>query len=122
MTLTEKLRFPPCLARIMAVRDGKLMSDQELVKLTGWGERKLSRVYNSASWDDITGRDIDTFLTACGLSPFSLRRQRWLIQLAVRRGGLHTMQHLKQDKNNTGWKGNQLRLHLERIEKLLGEI
>lgn len=102
----------------MAVKDGRLMSDQELAELTGWGERKLSRVYNSASWDDITGRDMDTFLTACGLSPFSLRRQRWLIRLAVGRGGLHTMQHLKN--SDTGWKGNQLRLHLQRIEKLLG--
>lgn len=122
VTLTDKLRFPPCLARIMAVKDGQLMSDQDLARLTGWGERKLRRVYNSSTWLDITDREKFIFFKACGMSPFSLRRQRWLIHLAIKRGGLHTMQHLKQNKNSTGWKGNQLKLHLERIEKLLGEI
>lgn len=117
MTLTEKLRFPPCLARIMAVKDGKLMTDPELIERTGWGRRKLRRVYNSATWDDITGKEMDEFLTACGLSISSLRRQRWLIRLSISRGGLHTMQHLQ---HNTGWRGNQLKLHLDRIEKLLG--
>lgn len=123
MTLTDKLRFPPCLARIMAVKDGQLMSDRELVKLTGWGERKLRRVYNSSTWLDITDREKFIFFEACGLSPFSLRRQRWLIHLALKRGGLHTMQHLKNNKKkNYGWKGNQLKLHLNRVEKILGEI
>lgn len=117
--VTNKLRFPPCLARIMAVKDGRLMSDQELVKLTGWGERKLRRVYNSGTWLDITDREKFVFFEACGMNPFNLRRQRWLIKLALRRGGLHTMQHLKCV---TGWQGNQLRLHLNRVEKVLGEI
>lgn len=119
MIVTDKLRFPPCLARIMAIKDGRLMSDQELSKRTGWGGRKLRRVYNSSTWLDITDREKFMFFEACDLSPFNLRRQRWLIKLALRRGGLHTMQHLKC---NTGWEGNQLKLHLERIEKLLGEI
>jgi hypothetical protein len=103
----------------MAVKDGRLMSDQELVKLTGWGERKLRRVYNSGTWLDITDREKFVFFEACGMNPFNLRRQRWLIKLALRRGGLHTMQHLKCV---TGWQGNQLRLHLNRVEKVLGEI
>lgn len=117
MTQSERFRFPPCLARIMAKHNRRLMSDPYLMEQTGWSRNKLIRVYNSANWLDITERDQNIFLAACGLSTASLNRARWLVQLAMRRGGLHTMQHLKCD---TGWKGNQLKLHLERIEKLLG--
>lgn len=95
------------------------MSDPYLMEKTGWSRNKLRRVYNSSTWDDITHREADLFLAACGLSTASLNRARWLVQLAMKRGGLHTMQHLKCD---TGWRGNQLKLHLERIEKLLGAI
>jgi hypothetical protein len=34
----------------------------------------------------------------------------------VSNGGIQTMLHLR---NDVGWRGNQLRLHLNRIERLL---
>jgi hypothetical protein len=118
MTLTEKLdRLPPCIVRIMTKHNRRLITDPELMKRTGWGRRKLKAVYNSASWAGIDVIDVDVFLKACNMTWASQRRQRWLLKLAIANGGLHTMQHLQCD---TGWQGNQLKLHLERIEKLLG--
>lgn len=117
MTLTEKLnRLPPCIVRILAKHNGKLITDPELMRRTGWGKRYLRSVYNSASWDGIKVGDVDKFLAACGMSWSTQRRQRWLLQLAVNNGGIQTMLHLR---NDVGWRGNQLRLHLNRIERLL---
>jgi hypothetical protein len=117
MTLVEKLdRLPPCIVRVMAKHNNRMITDPELMRRTGWGRRKLMAVYKSASWDGIKVGDVDNFLKACGMSWSSQRRQRWLLQLAIKNGGIHKMQHLKTD---TGWRGNQLRLHLMRIEKLL---
>lgn len=118
MTLTDKLdRLMPCLVRIMAKHNRRLMTDPELMRRTGWGRRKLRAVYQSASWEHVRVGDVDKFLSACGMSWSTQRRQRWLIQLAINNGGIKTMKHLKCD---TGWRGNQLKLHLDRIEKLLG--
>lgn len=122
MTLTEKLnRLPPCIVRILAKHNGKLITDPELMRRTGWGKRYLRSVYNSASWDGIKVGDVDKFLAACGMSWSTQRRQRWLIQLGYHKtgsviDGIKSMQHLQ---NDVGWRGNQLRLHLNRIERLL---
>ncbi len=117
-TLLEKIdRLPPCIVRILAKENGRLMTDPRLMQKTGWGRTKLRRVYQASTWAGVSVSDVDTFLTACGMSWSRQRRQRWLLQLAVNNGGIKTMQHLRCD---TGWRGNQLKLHLERIEKLLG--
>ena len=118
MTLTAKLdRLMPCLARILAKHNGRLMTDPELMRRTGWSRNKLRAVYQSSSWAGVKVEDVDTFLKACDMSWSTQRRQRWLLQLALSHGGIKTMQHLKCD---TGWRGNQLKQHLDRIEKLLG--
>lgn len=119
MTLTSKLdRLPPCFVRILAKHNGRLMTDPELMERTGWGRRKLRAVYQSASWGSVKVEDVDTFLKACNMSWSTQRRQRWLLKLAISHGGIETMQHLKCS-HSVGWRGNQLKLHLERIEKLL---
>lgn len=115
MTLLEKLnRLPPCLCRIFAKRNGRLMSDAELMEATGWSIRHLRRVYKASSWADVAVRDVDTFLAACGLRWSSQRRQ--LMQLWYHRDHFGNMRHLKVD---CGWRGFQLEHHKRLITKLL---
>jgi len=117
MTLVEKLnRLPPCIVRIMAKKDGRLMTDPELMELTGWGRSRLRAVYQSATWKDVRAGDIDTFLAACGMSWSRQRTQRWALKRAIENGGVETMSHMKRD---TGWRGRQFHIHTDRIESLL---
>lgn len=120
MTLVEKLdRLPPCLIRIMAKKNGRLMTDPELMELTGWGRSKLRAVYQSATWSNVRAGDIDRFLKACGMSWSKQRTQRWLLKRAIEKGGVETMGHLKRD---TGWRGRQFDIHTDRIEELLSRL
>ena len=126
MTLVEKLdRLPPCFVRILAKHNGNLMTDSELVSRTGWSKNKLRRIYTAATWKETSVGDADLFIKACGLKWSSQRRQRWLIALAISKGGIHTMRHLKPKRLNkagNGWRANQLRLHLKQIEKAFSNV
>ena len=116
MTLLEKLnRLPPCLCRIFAKKNGRLMTDPELMEATGWGKKRLRKVYQSPSWAGIRVEDVDRFLTACGLRWSSQRRQ--LFRLWYHQDHFDNMQHLKAD---CGWRGSQLRHHKRIIKKFLG--
>lgn len=117
MTLTEKLnRIPPAIARLLAKHNGRLMTTPELSRRTGFSTYKVSQIADQTSWARITVQDVDTFLTACGLSWSTQRRQRWLLQLAAKKGRLHKMHHLNAKNGVTK---EQVRKHLKRIEKLL---
>lgn len=124
MTLTEKLdRIPPCVARILAKKDRRLATDQDLVRITGWSMIKVRWVYQRRSWAGIKVADVDTFLSACDLNWSSQREKRWLLRLAMERGGIGTMQHLQRRKmsHQTSWLPSQLARHLRRIEKILSQ-
>lgn len=122
-TITAKLdRLPPCVVRLLAKKDGRLMTDPELCALTGWGRKKLESVYQLASWAGVRVGDVDTFLTACGLSWATQRRQRWLLKLRYHAAGsviegIRSMRHMKTDEP---WRAVQVNMHLARVEKLLG--
>lgn len=93
-SLLDKLdRLPPILCRLLAKENGKLMSDVRLSKLTGWGLSKLRRVYRQTTWGNVTVEDADVFLTACGCSWSSQRRQLW--HLSRPRSQFLAMRHLK---------------------------
>lgn len=117
-TLIEKLdRIPPCIARLMAKgKDGRLMSNAELKRITGWGKSRLKRVVSATSFKDVTVGEADIFLSACGLTWSSQRRLLWLMQRAWRNGGLHTMAHLRY---KTGWQASMVKRHQKRIQQLL---
>lgn len=122
MTLVEKLdRLPPMFARLLAKNRGRLMTDTELAKRTGWGMRHLKRVYQAATWRDITAQEVDTFLSACGLSWSSQRRQRWLLQLAFERKGIEGIFSMYHLRPKNWWQAHQLNTHRRRLTKLLQE-
>jgi len=124
MTLTEKLdRLPPCVARIWAKKDGRLATSSHLMKLTGWGARKLLWISRRKSWADVSVRDVDAFLSACGLSWSSQSNQRLTLMKALERGGLQTMLHLERRKlsRTTRWQASQLARHIRRLEKILSK-
>ena len=115
MTLLEKLnRLPPCLCRIFAKKNGRLMTDMELIEATGWSMRHLRKVYQSSSWASVSVNDVDTFLAACGLRWSSQRRQ--LFYLWRYQAQFWKMRHFKID---CGARGFQLAQHKRIIKRLL---
>lgn len=116
MTLEAKLnRIPPAIARLLAKHNGRLMTTDELIKRTGFGHMKLKHIAKQKTWGRIAVEDVDTFLTACGLSWSTQRRQRWLLQLASSKGRLHKMRHFKTSNRI---EAAQVKSHMKRIEKL----
>lgn len=119
-SLTSKLdRVPPCILRLMARGpSGKLATNSELKKRTGWGNSRLRRVSNATTFADITVNEADVFTEACGYKWSSQRRLLWLMSRAWRSGGLEIMRHLSF---NTGWQASMIKRHQRRIEQLLSK-
>lgn len=119
----SRARIPPCACRILAKnpgRDGRLMTDAELMAKTGWGKKHLRTVYQSAAWEKITVGDMDLFLWACGLHPSKQRRYRWTLERAWRNGtdSLLTLRHLRTD---VAWRANQVKTLLRMAERVMNE-
>lgn len=120
--LTDKLsRIPPCLARLFAKDGDCLASDRVLMARTGWGARRLRSVYQRATWNGVTAEDIDTFLSACGLSWSRQRKERWKLQRVFEQEGLKGIARLKHLKPRSQGQARALDVHLRRIEKLLSQ-
>lgn len=120
MTLTAKAdRLPPCLLRLLAKKDGKLMSDEQLMKQTGWKKGKLKSIYRRATFARVPIEDVDIFFAACGLSPSSQNRKRWLVKLALERGGLEGIAGMYHLRGRAGWRNHQVKTHLKRFERLI---
>jgi len=100
MTLLEKLdRLPPCFCRLLAKRNGELMTDREMVKLVGWERHKLGRISLSKSWGRISVQDVDIFLKACGVPWPRQHHKIWMLMRLLRKAGvsgLHRMRHLQK--------------------------
>jgi hypothetical protein len=119
MTLLEKLdRLPPCICRLLSQRDGELMTDRNLLQITGWSRAKLHRVAESKSWRAVTIGDADLFLIACGLHWSAQRRKLWLLRRALFDGanGLRGMRHLRTP---TAQRAARVTTLLKRTEEVL---
>jgi len=97
---------------------GRLMSNAEIMRITGWGKSRLKRVASATSFRDLTVGEVDAFLAACGLRWSSQRRLLWLMQRAWRNGGLQTMRHLRF---KTGWQASMVKRRQKRIQQLLSK-
>lgn len=116
MTLVEKLnRLPPCLCRLLAKHDGKLMTDVQLMRTTGWSKKKLERISRSRSWSKISVEDADWFLLACSLSWSAQRKKLWMLKLASEKGldGIRRMRHLRSTRKSV------VTMLLRRTERIL---
>jgi hypothetical protein len=74
------------------------MTNPELRAITGWSTNKLVRIAMSADWDDISYADARVYCLACGVT--DQRRAKWLLRIAIERGGIATMQHLRNCHGN----------------------
>ena len=94
------------------------MTDKELQNATGWGEKRLRKIYMSKSFASVSAGEIDIYLKACGIEWKDRRRSLWMLRRALRRGmdGIRAMWHLQC---RTGGQANQLRVLLNNIEHLL---
>lgn len=117
-TLLAKLdRLPPVIVRLFFARlNGRLMTDKELRQRTGWGKKRLLRVYRATSWKNVTVGEVDALLSACGLRWSSQRRQLFLLQLAIERGGLERMRHLRA---TTFWERQMINNLIKQYHKLV---
>lgn len=118
-----KVKMPPCICRIMAKspgKDGRVLTDTNLMQKTGWGNKRLRSVYRNATWEQIEGGDMDLFLWACGLHPSQQRRYMWVLQRAWKNGmdGIRRMRHLRAD---TAWQKQQVNGLLQMVERVLDE-
>lgn len=95
-SLREKLdRLPPIICRLLARDNGRLISDVELAKRTGWCKTKLRRLYRAKSWGHVKVGDVDKFLAACGMKWSTQRRQRRLLKIVLEGNGIENMKHMK---------------------------
>lgn len=112
----------PCVCRLLAkIKDQRtgewrLMTDDELMAITGWGEKHLRWIYSKPSWDKVSNGDTDLFLHACGLIVQDQRRYKYRLIRALKRGGIHTMRHLQGKR---AWRVNQNRTLLRMCERSL---
>ena len=86
------------ICRLLAKTDRRFMTNVELCAITGWSANKLGRIAMSADWNDISYRDAFIYCWACGVT--SQRRAKWLLKIAIDRGGIETMQHLQNCHGN----------------------
>lgn len=120
-TLLEKLdRLPPCVCRLLAQKDGQLLTERQMMRLTGWSQDKLARVSSAKTWRTVAAGDIDIFLKACGLTWSSQSRSRWYLKIAVGRGaaGIERMRHIRRALKERSRAGS-VTLLLRRTEQIL---
>jgi len=123
MTLLQKLdRLPPYVVRILARKNGILISDADILKMTGWRRRQLRRVSWATSWKDVTVGEVDAFLKACGMSWSQQRRQRYRLRQLVSTN-LYSMRHLRyRYGTKQAWYAQCIKSHQKRFEKILIEL
>lgn len=98
--------------------DGRLMSNLELCRRTGWSRHRVRRLSDATSFRDCTVGEVDTFLKACGLRWSTQRRLIYLIGRAVKNGGIQSMRHLRYEPG-VSWQAAMIAGHQQRIKKLL---
>jgi len=84
------------------------MSDREIRKRTGWSQTKVTDVCRRLTWGGVKVADVDSLLEACGLSWSAQRRTRWLIALALGRGGIEGIKSMRHLKPRSGTESSQL--------------
>lgn len=67
-TLLEFLdMMPPCLVRAMAMKAGRLKTNEEVVVDSGLSTRTMQRIIKSKSWAEIRVGTISKFLKGCSV-------------------------------------------------------
>lgn len=92
------------------------MTDGELMQRTGWGKKKLRSIYNRWNWWDVTNRDTDLFLWACGISPSKQRRYVYQLKRTEKGGRIRRMRHLAK---GVSWREQQVKTLLRMCERVL---
>lgn len=67
MTFWQKLnRFPPCLVRLLAMRNGVPMESSEIARAMGTTEFHVDHLSMQQSWAEFDARTMELFLKSCG--------------------------------------------------------
>lgn len=67
MILKKINRVPPYVCRLLARKDGKAMSNEQIAELSGLSQTKVKRISWMVEWDSLSAKDIDRYSTACGV-------------------------------------------------------
>ena len=91
------------------------MTDAELMQKTGWGKKRLRSVYRRKAWHDVTHRETDLFLWACGMHPSKQRRYVFALNRVLKSGRIRKLRHLRM--TGVAWQENQIRTLLRMCER-----
>jgi hypothetical protein len=91
--LTIVDEFPPALCRLVARNRRRGLTDKELSLRVGWSIQKVVHIASQGSWEGITVGDMASFMTACGVSPSTIRHQRRYLKRTM--GSEDPLHHLR---------------------------
>lgn len=85
--------FPPALCRLVARNRRRGLTDKELAAKVGWSIQKTVHVASAGSWASISVGDMASFMTACGVTPSTIRQQRRYLKRTM--GSADPLHHLR---------------------------
>lgn len=97
--------IPPFKCWMLARKGAGIpITQEEIIRKTGWSKNKVERMCGLATWGDVTVADADRFREACGITRSNERRHRYYLKrtldLAVTTCGLaHFRKHPKVASN-----------------------
>lgn len=69
MILARLNKFPPCLCRLVARKDGgmKLMSNRDIAARAGLSKSSVIKISRLERWDTLPLKTVESFSRACGV-------------------------------------------------------
>lgn len=121
MSLLAKAdKLCPPKARLLAYKNGRLLTDVEIAKASGLSHKTVQRLSGRKSFRGVRIEVVDSFLAACGIDPLRSRAKvAQLTRMTTYKNGFASARHLRATKNTPVWvKAQQARL-IRRFIKLM---
>lgn len=81
--LAEAEDFPPYLCVLIARKDRKPVTQEQIAKATGFGINRVIKMWHSTTWAGVAIEDVDKFRAACGITRANIRRHRCYLKVTL---------------------------------------
>lgn len=109
--------FPPYICRLLS-----RLSNRELSKRSGLSLRTVIRISQKRDWNSVTIKAADSYMSACGINPLCLWRQRFrLKRMLTSKNGLYGTKGLRLSKKLPIWKKGNRAVMMRSIMKAILE-
>lgn len=121
MTLLQKAdRFSPPIARLLAYKNGRLMTHAEVAKASGLSWATVQRLSARKTYAGVNIDVVDRFLKACGIDPLNAGKKLFQLDRMCRyKGGFASARHLKPTANTPLWVKAMQAKQIKRFIKLM---